>query len=177
MEHGVTANLEISERKIALKERSIANFNEFGNEWADEVSFEFDNKKGEIIITLPFKDVSEENFIAYRITKLLGNKICLCDGRIITKDVAFVAQNIKKYGDVLAEGVDTLIDAFGMSFTDKGIENPIGVMYGHEGYEQAVRRAVQAMLLLHVMAVEYAVQIKNGAESGAVLDALLGKNR
>ena len=64
-----------------------------------------------------------------------------------------------------------------MRATDKGIESPIGIMYGHEGHEQAVAIAIQEMTLFHVIAIEYAVQIKNGAESEAVLDALLGKNR
>lgn len=149
--------------------------NEF-NELAD-VSIEFDNKKGEKVVTLPFKDINGEKFVTYRITKLLGNEICLCDRHAIVDDVLSIMEDDGKRESDVAHGLETLIEAFGMRATDKGIENSIGIMYGHEGHEQAVAMAIQEMTLFHVMAIEYAVQIKNGAESEAVLDALLGKNR
>lgn len=160
-----------------MKERSIGNSNEFGSEWFDEISVEFDNKKGEKVVTLPFKDINGEKFVTYRITKLLGNGICLCDGHAIVDDVSSIMEDDEEHEAKTAKGFKTLIEAFGMRATDKGIENPIKVMYGHEGHEQAVTMAIQEMTLFHVMAIEYAVQIKNGAESEAVLDALLGKNR
>lgn len=177
MEHGVSANFEIFKVKKKLKERFIGNSNEFGSEWFDEISVEFDNKKGEKVVTLPFKDINGEKFVTYRITKLLGNEICLCDGHAIVDDVLSIMEDDGKRESDVAHGFETLIEAFGMRTTDKGIESPIGIMYGHEGHEQAVAMAIQEMTLFHVMAIEYAVQIKNGAESEAVLDALLGKNR
>lgn len=177
MEHGVSANFEIFKVKKKLKKRSIENFNEFGSEWFGEISVEFDNKKGEKVVTLPFKDINGEKFVTYRITKLLGNGICLCDGHAVVDDVLSIMEDDEEHEAKTAKGFKTLIEAFGMRATDKGIESPIGIMYGHEGHEQAVTMAIQEMTLFHVMAIEYAVQIKNGAESEAVLDALLGKNR
>lgn len=172
MEHGVSANFEIFKVRKKLKKSSIENFNELVG-----VSVEFDNKKGEKVVTLPFKDINGEKFVTYRITKLLGNEICLCDGHAIVDDVLSIMEDDGKHESDVAHGFETLIEAFGMRATDKGIESPIGIMYGHEGHEQAVAIAIQEMTLFHVMAIEYAVQIKNGAESEAVLDALLGKNR
>lgn len=151
-----------------MKKLSIENFNELA-----DVSIEFDNKKGEKVVTLPFKDINGEKFVTYRITKLLGNEICLCDGHAIADDVLNIMEDDGKRESDVAHGFETLIEAFGMRATDKGIESLIGIMYGHE---QAVAMAIQEMTLFHVMAIEYAVQIKNGAESEAVLDALLGKN-
>lgn len=154
-----------------MKKHSIDNFNELA-----DISIEFDSKKGEKVVTLPFKDINGEKFVTYRITKLLGNAICLCDGYAIAKDISNIMEHDDERKSDVAHGFETLIEAFGMQTTDKGIEIPIGIMYGHEGYEQAVAMAIQAMTLLHVTAIEYAVQIKNGAESEAVLDALMGKN-
>lgn len=172
MEHGVSANFEIFKVRKKLKKRSIENFNELVG-----VSIEFDNKKGEKVVTLSFKDINGEKFVTYRITKLLGNEICLCDGHAIVDDVLSIMEDDEEHEAKTAKGFKTLIEAFGMRTTDKGIESPIGIMYGHEGHKQAVAMAIQEMTLFHVMAIEYAVQIKNGAESEAVLDALLGKNR
>lgn len=154
-----------------MEKYSIKNFNELTN-----ISIEFDSKKGEKVVTLPFKDINDENFVTYRITKLLGNAICLCDRHAIAKDISNIMDDGDKRKSDVTHGFETLIEAFGMQTTGKGIEIPIGIMYGHEGYEQAVAMAIQAMTLLHATAIEYAVQIKNGAESEAVLDALMGKN-
>lgn len=154
-----------------MKKHSIKNFNEL-----TDISIKFDNKKGEKVVTLPFKDINGENFVTYRITKLLGNAICLCDRYAIVKDVLNIIKDDDKRKSDVVRGFKTLIEAFEMQITDKGIEKPIGIMYGHEGYKRAAAMAIQSMALLHVTAIEYAVQIKNGVESEVVLDALLGKN-